>query len=152
MPNKIDDLLPTAKQIQIQAALKEAEKADEFTRRLAAAEAEKRALIDKLSKPSGLSEDEKVELAATVIQRAVRNGLTEVQVYRFPNSLCTDKGRAINQMEKGWETTLTGMAKEIYQLWADHLQPRGYRIKYQVIDFPGGIPGDIGITVSWGDD
>ena len=149
---KIDDLLPTAKQIQIQAALKEAEKADEFARRLAAAEAEKRALIDRLSKPSGLSEDEKVELAATVIQRAVRNGLTEVQVYRFPNSLCTDKGRAINQMEKGWENTLTGMAKEIYQLWDDYLKPRGYRIKYQIIDFPGGIPGDIGITLSWGDD
>ena len=149
---KIDDLLPTAKQIQIQAALKEAEKADEFARRYAAAEAEKRALIDRLSKPSGLSEDEKVELAATVIQRAVRNGLTEVQVYRFPNSLTTDKGRAINQMEKGWEETLTGMAKEIYQLWADYLQPRGYRIKYQIIDFPGGIPGDIGIILSWSDD
>jgi hypothetical protein len=152
MPNKIDDLLPTAKQIQIQAALKEAEKADEFARRYATAEAEKRALIDRLSKPSGLSEDEKVELAATVIQRAVRNGLTEVQVYRFPNSLTTDKGRAINQMEKGWEETLTGMAKEIYQLWADYLQPRGYRIKYQIIDFPGGIPGDIGIILSWSDD
>jgi hypothetical protein len=150
--SKIDDLLPTAKQIQIQAALKEAEKADEFARRLSAADAEKRTLIDRLSKPSGLTEDEKVELAATVIQRAVRNGLTEVQVYRFPNSLTTDKGRAINQMEKGWETTLTGMAKEIYQLWADYLQPRGYRIRYQIIDFPGGIPGDIGITLSWGDD
>jgi hypothetical protein len=119
--------------------------------RLAAAEAEKRALIDKLSKPSGLSEDEKVQLASTVIQRAVRNGLTEVQVYRFPNSLCTDRGRAINQMEPGWEKTLTGMAKEIYQLWADYLQPRGYRIRYQIIDFPGGVPGDIGITLSWGD-
>jgi hypothetical protein len=151
MPAKIDDLLPTAKEIQKQAALKEAEKADEDARRLAAAEAEKRALIDKLSKPSGLSEDEKVRLASTVIQRAVRNGLTEVQVYRFPNSLCTDRGRAINQMEPGWEKTLTGMAKEIYQLWADYLKPRGYRIRYQIIDFSGGVPGDIGITLSWGD-
>ncbi len=151
MPAKIDDLLPTAKEIQKQAALKEAEKADEQARLLATAEAEKRALIDKLSKPSGLSEEEKVKLASTVIQRAVRNGLTEVQVYRFPNSLCTDRGRAINQMEAGWETTLTGMAKEIYQLWADYLKPRGYRIRYQVIDFSSGVPGDIGITVSWGD-
>jgi hypothetical protein len=151
MSGKIDDLLPTAKEIQKQAALKEAEKADADARRLAAAEAEKRALIDKLSKPSGLSEDEKVRLASTVIQRAMRNGLTEVQVYRFPNSLCTDRGRAINQMEAGWENTLTGMAKEIYQLWADYLRPRGYRIRYQVIDFPGGVPGDIGITVSWKD-
>jgi hypothetical protein len=151
MPENIDDLLPTAREIKKQAALKEAEKADEFARHQAAAEAEKRKLIDKLSKPSGLSEEEKVKLASTVIQRAVRNGLTEVQVYRFPNSLCTDRGRAINQMEAGWENTLTGMPKEIYQLWADYLQPRGYRIRYQVIDFSGGIPGDIGITVSWGD-
>ena len=151
MSEKIDDLLPTAKEIQKQAALKEAEKVDADARRLAAAEAEKRALIDKLSKPSGLSEDEKVRLASTVIQRAMRNGLTEVQVYRFPNSLCTDRGRAINQMEAGWETTLTGIAKEIYQLWADYLRPRGYRICYQIIDFPGGVPGDIGITLSWKD-
>jgi predicted amidohydrolase YtcJ len=151
MPAKIDDLLPTAKAIQRQAALEKAGKADEQARNQAAAQTEKQKLIEKLTKPSGLSEDEKVKLASRVIQRAVRNGLTEVQVYRFPNSLCTDKGRAINQMEAGWEKTLTGMAKEIYQLWADHLQPRGYRIRYQVIDYSGGIPGDIGITVSWGD-
>ena len=151
MPEKIDDLLPTAKEIQRQAALKEAEKADEYARQQAAVEAEKRNLIERLSKPSGLSEDEKVKLASTVIQRAVRNGLTEVQVYRFPNSLCTDKGRAINQQEPGWEKTLTGIAKEIYQLWSDYLKPRGYRIRYQIIDFPGGVPGDIGIVMVWGD-
>ena len=146
---KIDDLIPSAKEIQKQAALKEAQKAEEHAKRLAAAEAEKRALTDKLSQPSGLSEEEKVKLASTVIQRAVRNGLTEVQVYRFPNSLCTDKGRAINQMEKNWEKTLNGIPKEIYQLWSDYLQPRGYRIRYQIVDFPGGMPGDISITISW---
>jgi hypothetical protein len=146
---KIDDLIPSAKEIQKQAALKEAQRADEHAKRLAAAEAEKHALIDRLSKPSGLTEDEKVELASNVIQRAVRNGLSEVQVYRFPNSLCTDHGRAINQMEKGWEKTLTGIPKEIFQLWSDYLQPRGYRIRYQIVDFPGGVPGDISITISW---
>ena len=81
MAVNIDDLLPTAKEIQKQAALKEAEKAGQHAERLAAAEAEKRALIERLSKPSGLTEDEKVKLASTVIQRAVRNGLTEVQVF-----------------------------------------------------------------------
>jgi hypothetical protein len=149
MRGKIDDLIPSAKEIQKQAALKDAQKADEYAKRLAVAEAEKRALTDKLSQPSGLSEEEKVKLASTVIQRAVRNGLPEVQVYRFPNSLCTDHGRAINQMEKGWEKTLVGIPKEIYQLWSDYLQPRGYRIRYQAVDFPGGVPGDISITISW---
>jgi len=145
----LDELIPSATQIRKEAALKEAEKADEYVRLAAAAEAEKRALIERLSQPSGKTEEEKIKLAATIIQRAVRNGLTEVLVYRFPNSLCTDKGRAINQMEKGWETTLTGIPKEIFQLWTDYLKPRGYRIAYQVIDFPGGVPGDIGVTISW---
>ena len=151
MPENIDDLLPSAKEIQKQAAIKEAEKADEHVRRAAAAEAEKRALIERLSKPSGLSEDEKIKLASTVIQRAVRNGLSEVQVYRFPNSLCTDNGRAINQREPGFEKTLTGIPLEIFQLWSDYLKPRGYRIKYQIVDFPGGMPGDISIVIAWGD-
>jgi hypothetical protein len=145
----IDDLLPSAKEIRKQSALKEAEKAEEHMRHMAAADAEKQALIEELTKPSGLSEDEKIKRASNVIQRAVRNGLHEVQVYRFPNIICTDRGRAINQMEAGWENTLTGIPKEIYHLWKDYLQPRGYKIAYQIIDFPGGIPGDIGITLSW---
>src|ERR1700748_3209094 len=143
MPDRIDDLIPNAIQIRKEAALKEAEKADEYARLAAAAESEKRALIERLSRPSGKSEEEKIALASTVIQRAVRNGLTEVQVYRFPNSLCTDRGRAINQQEPGWETSLTGVPNEIYQLWRDYLKPRGYRILFQIIDFPGGMPGDV---------
>ena len=151
MPVNIDDLLPLAKEIQKRAAINEAEKAEQHAQRVAAAEAEKRALIERLNKPSGLTEDEKVKLASTVIQRAVRNGLTEVQVYRFPNSLCTDRGRAINQQEPGWERTLQGIPAEIFRLWSDYLKPRGYRIKYQIVDFPGGVPGGISITIAWGD-
>ena len=89
MPD-IDHLIPSAKQIRTEAAQKEAEKAEQYARLAAAAEAEKQALIDRLNRPSGKSEEEKIQLASTIIQRAVRNGLTEVQVYRFPNSLCTD--------------------------------------------------------------
>jgi hypothetical protein len=151
MPTSIDDLIPSATQIRKEAALKEAEKADEYARLAAAAEAEKRALIERLGRPSGKSEAQKIQLASTVIQRAVRNGLREVQVYRFPNSLCTDRGRAIHQQEKGWENTLTGIPMEIFQLWTDYLKPRGYRIGYQVIDYPEGIPGDIAVTIAWGE-
>ena len=151
MPQNIDDLLPTAKEIRKQSAIRQAEKADEAAKKFAAMEKEKRALIDRLGKPSGLSEEEKVRLASTVIQRAVRNGLSKVQVYRFPNSICTDRGRAINLQERGWEGTLTGIPLEIFQLWSEYLKPRGYRILYHVVDFPGGMPGDIGIEIAWGD-
>ena len=107
------------------------------------------ALIERRGKPSGKTEEEKVKLASTIIQRAVRNGMTEVQVYRFPNTLCTDKGRAINQQEAGWENTLTGVPKEIYHVWHKHFRPRGYRLRVQIIDFPGGMPGDIAMTLAW---
>ncbi len=141
--------LPTAQEVMEKLALAEAEKASEAVRKHAAAEAEKKALIDKLTKPSGLSDDEVLRRTEAIIERAVTNGLTEVQVYRFPNSLCTDHGRAINQQEPGWETTLTGVPKEIYDFWERQLRPLGYKLKVQIIDFPGGMPGDVGITLKW---
>src|SRR6516162_7553172 len=149
MAKRPDELLPSAKDIQQKIALAEAEKASEEARQHAQAEAEKKALVDQLTKPSGVSDEEAIARAIRIIERAAANGLTEVQVHRFPNLLCTDKGRAINQQEPGWEKTLTGIPKEIFQLWTDYLKPRGYRIRYQVIDFPGGMPGDIGITIAW---
>ena len=75
--------------------------------------------------------------------------MTEVEVFRFPNQLCTDKGRAIIQQEPGWEKTLTGAPKEIYQLWEKYFRPRGYKRKVQIVDYPDGLPGDIGMTLSW---
>jgi hypothetical protein len=144
-----DELLPSAQDCMKKIALAEAEKASSYMRKQAAADAEKRELLDRLAKPSGISDEERLKRAAAIIQRAVNNGLTEVFVGRFPNTLFTDHGRAINQMEKGWEKTLNGIPKEIYQLWSDYLQPRGYRVRYQIVDFPGGVPGDISITLSW---
>jgi hypothetical protein len=146
-----DSLLPNAKQMMERVALAEAEKASEEMRKKARAEAEKKALIDKLTKPSGVSEEQRLKRAAAIIQRAVKNGLTEVEVMRFPNVLCTDRGRAINNnLEAGWEDTLTGLPKELYKFWEQHLKPRGYKIKFQVVDFSGGVPGDIGISLRWG--
>jgi hypothetical protein len=144
-------LLPTAKEIMEQVALAEAEKASEAMRQKAKADAEKKALFDRLTKPSGVSEEERLKRAATIIQRAVKNGLTEVEVTRFPNVMCTDRGRAINNnLEPGWEKTLTGLPKELYEFWERQLKPRGYKIRFQVVDFSGGVPGDIGITLKWG--
>jgi len=150
MTNKPDTLLPSAKEVMQQIALADAEEAEKSARARVEAEAEKKALIDHLSKPSGISEEEAIRRAIAIIQRSMKNRLTEVEVFRFPNQLCTDKGRAINQQEPGWEKTLNGAPKEIYQLWKKYFQPRGYKLRVQIIDFPGGLPGDIGMTLSWG--
>lgn len=144
------DVLPTTKDLQKMLALAEAEKAAKSARRAAAEEAEKKKLLEGLSKPSGVSDEEHVKRAAAIIQRALANGQTEVLVLRFPNELCTDRGRAINQAEAGWEKSLTGLPQELYGFWEKHMRPRGYRLKAQILDFPGGIPGDVGVTLCWG--
>lgn len=149
MATEMDDALPTALDCRKKSAEMEAEKATEYMRKRAAAEAEKKELLDRLSKPSGVSDEERMKRAAVIIKRAVSNGLTEVEIGRFSNHLCTDKGRALNQQEPGWEETLTGLPKEVYQFWKKYLEPRGYRLKFQIADWPDGMPGDVSVTLIW---
>ena len=142
--------LPTAKDLQAKIAQVEGERASAAMKAHAAAEAEKHAFLERISKPSGLTDEQVIEKASQIINRAVENGLTSVQVFRFPNHLCTDNGRAIDQVEEGWQKTLTGIPKELYQFWERQLKPGGYHIKYEVIDRPGGMRGDIAVFLSWG--
>ncbi|ACB96060.1 hypothetical protein [Beijerinckia indica] len=151
MTTHVDELLPTAKDFMKKVAAVEAEEAAKQELAQAKAAAEKQALIDHLSKPSGISDDEAIRRAIAIINGAVSNRLTEVQVYRFPNELCTDRGRAINQAEPGWEKTLTGIPKEIFQLWDKYFRERGYKLRVEIIDYPHGMPGDVGMTLMWND-
>ena len=141
--------LMSVKDLQKKIADAEGAKASAALRAQLAEEAEKQALLDQLLRPSGLSDDVVSEKASIIINRAVENGLTSVTVFKFPSHLCADRGRAINQGEVGWDQTLVGVPKEIFEFWKRRLQPLGYRIRYEVIDYPGGMPGDIGITLSW---
>lgn len=150
MAQSIDDLLPSAKTLMQKRAASAAEEAERQARKEADAAAEKQALIDQLQQPSGVSDEEAIRRAMKMIERAAGNGMTEVMVYRFPNVICTDNGRAINQQEAGWERTLTGVPKEIYSLWDRHFRDRGYKFKAEIADFPGGKPGDVIMTLKWG--
>ena len=151
MPHKTDNLLPDARDVQRRAAARDAEKADDFVRVLAEAELEKRALTERLGAASVLSEADKIRLTAAIIRRAAQSGLGEVQLYRFSDSLCADGGLAIRTKVVGWEDTLKGVPREIYDIWADYLQPRGYRIRYVVNKLPGSLPENVSIVVSWDD-
>lgn len=142
-------VLPTANDQRARIAKVEGEKASAIAKAQAAAEAEKRAFLDRIIKPSGLTDEQILEKAAHIINRAVDNGLTSVQVFRFPNRLCTDDGRAIDQAEAEWERTLTGIPREIYEFWERQLRPRGYDIRYEIVDRPGGVRGDIGVFLNW---
>ena len=139
----------SAKELRMKIAEEEGRKASAAMKAHAAAEAEKEEMLDKMRRPSGLSDDEVIEKASVIVNRAVEAGQSHVQVYRFPHTLCSDNGRAINQAEAGWEQTLTGVPKEIYEFWKRQLQARGYQIRCEVINYPGGMPGDIGMILSW---
>jgi hypothetical protein len=32
------------------------------------------------------------------------------------------------------------------------LRSKGYRLRVQIVDFPKGMPGDVGMTLSWAAD
>jgi hypothetical protein len=142
--------LPSANELMAKAAAKEAQKAAEAMRLQAKVDAEKKALIERLQRPSGLSDEEALRRVKAIIERAVNNGLTQVQVYRFSNSLFTVRASAINQQEADFASTLTGLPREMYEFWARQLKPLGYKLQFHIVDFPNGVPGDIGITLKWG--
>src|ERR1700758_4277866 len=68
-----DDLLPSARDCQKQSAEIEAKKASDYIRHEAAVKAERKALFDQLSKPSGVSDEERMKKAAAIVRRAVNN-------------------------------------------------------------------------------
>ncbi len=83
-------------------------------------------------------------------REAAERGETEILLLRFPSQLCSDGGRAVNAPDPEWPRTLRGEAAEMYLRWERELRPRGFHILARVLDFPGGIPGDIGLFLSWG--
>jgi hypothetical protein len=85
----------------------------------------------------------------TRLRQAAEQGQNQVLVLRFPSDLCTDRGRAINNGFAGWEDTLVGVPKQMIEVWREHLKPLGYVLRAEVLDYPGGMPGDIGLFCRW---
>ena len=95
-----------------------------------------------------VSEDE-IAMVRRLVMNAVKDGKMEAMVYSFPSDLCTDSGRAINNGAPNWPETLQGKAKEFFDRYEERWKPQGYRLKAMVINFPGGVPGDIGFFLNW---
>ena len=86
---------------------------------------------------------------ANKTRAAAERGEKEVMVMRFPSALCTDRGRAINNSEADWPTTLTGRPRQAYEFWKEHLQPAKYKLRAMIVEWPGGLPGDVAFFLSW---
>jgi subtilisin family serine protease len=48
-----------------------------------------------------------------------------------------------------WPDSLEGFSKRAYEFYQKELRPVGYKLHAQVIDFPGGMPGEIALFLKW---
>jgi hypothetical protein len=111
-------------------------------------------LIKRLAEPLDLTPERLKEILQPLkskLRAAAERGQTELMVMRFPNELCTDKGRAINNADPTWPETLTGRPRQAYELWQNQLRAAGFRLSAMIIEWPGGLPGDVGFFLKWGE-
>lgn len=117
-----------------------AEQAKEEARR-AATEKSEQEQIKRLMTPIEIDEERLANFMRRVRQAAERG---EHQM-RFPSAMCWDCGRAIDNALPDWEETLVGVPQQILHVWQEHVKPFGFRLSAEVLDYPSGIPGDIGL-------
>jgi hypothetical protein len=95
-----------------------------------------------------IQKDGKERLRKALLAAAER-GEDHLRVFTSPSELCTDGGRAINNADPDWPKTLVGYAARAYEFYKVELQPHGYRLRAEILDFPGGKPGEVGVTLAW---
>jgi len=96
--------------------------------------------------------DDEIAKVRRLVMNAVKEGKLEALVYTFPSDLCTDSGRAINSGDPQWPETLRGKARQFYERFLKFGKPQGFKLKAMIVNFPGGIPGDVGLLLNWAPD
>lgn len=138
---------PSAAQLRQMLLEKELEKASLYRREQEAKQKEITSFAEDFLKHH-VTENE-IATVRRLVMNAVRDGKLEALVYSFPSDLCTDSGRAINSNDPDWPKTLQGKAKEFFERYQAFGKPQGFKLKAMIINFPGGIPGDVGFYLSW---
>jgi hypothetical protein len=139
----------SAADIKRRMAEREAARTAEELRRREAQEEQQKAVMAEFQQPPSRTPEQLLPMIMQLVSHAADRGQTEVQVYRFPNAMCTDHGRRINNAEPDWPQTLEGRPKAGYEFWRDHLRPLGFGLKAEILEYPGGMPGDVGFFITW---
>ena len=92
---------------------------------------------------------EAADRVSGAVKRAAEQGLRELQVIAFPATYTNDGGRRINNFEADWPSSLQGFAKVAYDYFEKELKPLGYKLNVRILDYPGGMPGNIGMFLKW---
>ncbi|UPG72158.1 hypothetical protein MVG78_16785 [Roseomonas gilardii subsp. gilardii] len=84
-----------------------------------------------------------------MIRRAALDGEREALVLHFPSQWMKDSGRSITSGLETWPEQLTGFARRAYDFYEKELAPRGFGIRPVILDYPNGMPGDVGFYITW---
>ncbi|HWK63369.1 MAG TPA: histidine kinase [Rhizobiaceae bacterium] len=141
------DTPPSAAQLRQMLLEKELEKASLYRKEQEAKQKEITTFTEDFLKHH-VTENE-IATVRRLVMNAVRDGKLEALVYSFPSDLCSDSGRAINSNDPDWPKTLQGKAKEFFERYQEFGKPQGFKLKAMIINFPGGIPGDVGFYLNW---
>ena len=76
---------------------REAAKTAEDLRHVKEQEEKQKAVMEELHKPFDRSAEQLMQVVMQLVSHVADSGHSEAQVYRFPNALCSDRGRRINK-------------------------------------------------------
>ncbi len=117
----------SAAELRRRMAEREAAKAAEEMRRMKEQEDKQKAVMEEFRKPPARTPEQLMELIMQLVSRAAERGESQVQIYRFPNSMCSDGGRRINNSLPEWENTLEGRPEARLRILAG--SPEGARVR-----------------------
>ena len=86
---------------------------------------------------------------ALMVRKAVEMGDKQVLLFQFPSDWLPDQGRAITNHAADWPEHLDGFAKRAYAYFKRELEPRGFQLRAEIMDWPGGMPGEVGFFLRW---
>ena len=136
-PNELRKVAEAKEMVAAREAFEAEQKRAEERRHL------REAFLNRQIQPEGRERLRKALIAAA------ERGVDHLQIFTFPSDLCTDSGRAITNSDPNWPKTLVGFAARAYEFYEVELRPQGYRLRAEIVDFPGGKPGDVAIILSW---
>ena len=150
MPGKKDEAMPpliSAEDLRAKMTKKQAEEAERKLQAKSKHEEELNELRTYFM-TSKITDEERRQFRQKVY-RLAEQGQSELMVFSFPSEFCSDGGRAINNKEPDWPESLTGRAKQAFDLWEQNSKHLGFKLEARVLNYPKGIIGEIGLFVMW---
>jgi hypothetical protein len=92
---------------------------------------------------------EALDRIAALVAKQIERGEKQALVLQFPSNWLPDQGRAVTNRDPEWHRNLEGFPQRAYAYFEKELAPRGFQLHAEILDWPGGMPGDVGFVLTW---